>query len=89
MSDTRLEPGVETMPNDRSNELYVKARQVETMRAAQRQRLIAEAQASRPRAVQFHTRIYRQSLAWFRRSLVALGQGLQHKAKFPSQANHR
>jgi hypothetical protein len=76
------------MPNERTNELYVKARQAEMMRAAQRHRLAADGRLLRPRAERFHIHIFHLALAWFGRSLAALGQGLRHKAKFPAQADH-
>jgi hypothetical protein len=76
------------MPNDRSNELYVQARQAEMMHTAQRHRLIAEVRPIRPRAAQFPARIYHMALAWFGRRLVTLGQVLQQKAKFPSPVKH-
>jgi hypothetical protein len=75
------------MLNDRSNELYVKARHAELMQVAQHQRLMAEAQASQPRAERFHIRMYHLALAWFGRNLVTFSQGLRPKTKFPPQVN--
>jgi hypothetical protein len=75
------------MPNERTNELYVKVRQADLMRDAKRHRLAAEVRLLPPRAQRFPIRILPVMLAWFGRGLVTLGQELRHKAKSSAQAD--